>query len=368
MTARLARSLGVAGPGEPRLFEVPQRDVEEGGFVVDTVYSGVSAGTESALLLGSHPLARSRWNPAVGLFEEAAAVDLYPVRSLGYMEVAVVTETRTDAVAVGQLVAMSYGHLDRYTATTDDFVLALPPDIDPLLGVFVSALGPSCANGLLHAAAAEAGAGAAFGSGVRGKRVAVIGGGSVGQLTALFASAEGAAAVALVDGAPSRLAAAEALGSLPVDSGAVDPGVFLKDLWRDGHGAGADIVFQCRGNSAALRDALRCLRPQGLVVDLAFYQDPASAVRLGEEFHHTALTIRCAQLGHIPRVFAGRWSRHDLAERTVQLVRDRGEEIRAHLIARTVPFDQGAGVLTRLAQRHEPPLTSVLTFDHAGTG
>ena len=52
---------------------------------------------------------------------------------------------------------------------------------------------------------------------------------------------------------------------------------------------GADVVFQCRGRGAALATALRSLRPQRTVIDLAFYQDGADEVRLGEEFHHNGL-------------------------------------------------------------------------------
>ena len=52
---------------------------------------------------------------------------------------------------------------------------------------------------------------------------------------------------------------------------------------------GADVVFQCRGRSFALATALRVLRPQGTVVDLAFYTGGAEDVQLGEEFHHNGL-------------------------------------------------------------------------------
>ena len=55
--------------------------------------------------------------------------------------------------------------------------------------------------------------------------------------------------------------------------------------------------------------ALRSLRPQGTVVDLAFYQGGADAVRLGEEFHHNGLAIRCAQIGRVPRGQAHLWDR-----------------------------------------------------------
>ena len=46
----------------------------------------------------------------------------------------------------------------------------------------------------------------------------------------------------------------------------------LKTRWRHGPGDhGADLVFQCRGKPEALHAALRAVRPQGSVIDLAFY-------------------------------------------------------------------------------------------------
>ena len=64
---------------------------------------------------------------------------------------------------------------------------------------------------------------------------------------------------------------------------------------------GADVVFQCRGQASALATALRILRPQGTVIDLAFYPGGCDEVRLGEEFHHNGLSVRCAQIGRVPR-------------------------------------------------------------------
>src|SRR3712207_8126357 len=57
-------------------------------------------------------------------------------------------------------------------------------------------------------------------------------------------------------------------------------------------------LFRSRGQAAALATALRCLRPQGTVVDLAFYTGGSEAVSLGEEFHHNGLSIRCRSEEH----------------------------------------------------------------------
>ena len=78
----------------------------------------------------------------------------YPVRGIGYMQVGRVVETRTRAVREGSTVAMAYGHRTGYVADPlQDRFVALPDDLDPLLGIYVAHMGPICANGLLHAAA-----------------------------------------------------------------------------------------------------------------------------------------------------------------------------------------------------------------------
>ena len=113
-------------------------------------------------------------------------------------------------------------------------------------------------------------------------------------------------------------------------------------------GRGADTVFQARARPESLNLALKALRPQGAVIDLAFYQGGLDAVRLGEAFHHNGLVLRCAQIGRVPRGFASLWDRRRLAAETIALLRDDGKAIREHLITHVVPFDEGADFLRRL--------------------
>ncbi|MEJ7756594.1 MAG: hypothetical protein WKF83_09985 [Nocardioidaceae bacterium] len=69
-----------------------------------------------------------------------------------------VEQSRTDAFAVGDVVATAYGHATAHVADpVREHVVPLPPDLDVLLGVYVAHLGPICANGLLHAAAETTG-------------------------------------------------------------------------------------------------------------------------------------------------------------------------------------------------------------------
>jgi threonine dehydrogenase-like Zn-dependent dehydrogenase len=249
-------------------------------------------------------------------------------------------------------------------------IVPLPPDLDPVLGTFVAQMGPICANGLLHAATDVVGRDVrTLGDGVRGRSVLVTGAGVVGLLTGLFAAQHGATRVAVADGTAQRLSAAEALGLEPVDETRVEAWQWCKQHWRHGPGdRGADIVFQCRGRPSSLQTALRSTRPQGVVVDLAFYQEGAADVRLGEEFHHNGLSIRCAQIARVPRGLDHLWNRSRLAAETITLLQQRGADVRRHVVTDVVPFDDAVRVVGELADRRRHAVGIVFAFGAESSG
>jgi len=357
------RNVVVTGPHQVLIRDEDAAPVRPGTFRVETLFSGVSAGTELTYVKGTNPYLGAGWDARLGLFTPGEPATPYPITRLGYMEVGRVTASRTPAVAEGTVVAMTYGHRTAYVGDPlADRLVPLPDDLDPILGVYVAHMGPICANGLLHAAADLHGADVRdLGDGVRGRRVAVVGAGVVGLLTALFVRRFGAASVVVVDPTEQRRDVARSLGLQTLDPAAADPAVVLKTRWRHAvDDRGADVVFQCRGQTDALHRALRLLRPQGTLVDLAFYQGGADSLRLGEEFHHNGLALRCAQIGRVPRGLAPSWDRERLSAETLELLQDYGDAIRAHLISAVVPFEQAPGLLTELARRRRHELQVVL--------
>jgi threonine dehydrogenase-like Zn-dependent dehydrogenase len=202
---------------------------------------------------------------------------------------------------------------------------------------------------------------------VRGRQVAVIGAGVVALLTALLARRHGAASVVVLDPTPGRRAAAEALELETLDpAGPKDVAAVLKTRWRHAPGdRGADVVFQCRGQAAALHLALRVARPQATVIDLAFYQGGAAELRLGAEFHHNGLAVRCAQIGRVPRGLAHTWDRERLSAETIDLLRADGTAIREHLVTAVIPFQDAPEFLANLATGRGHVLQAILAFDHS---
>jgi NADPH:quinone reductase-like Zn-dependent oxidoreductase len=336
----------------------------DGQFDVETVFSGLSTGTDLSWVKGTNPALHRRWDPELGLFMPGAPDAGYPIDKFGYMQVGRVTDTATAAVQPGDLVAMTYGHRSAYRADalTDRFV-RLPSSLEPVLGIYAAHMGPICANALLHAAADIHGTDVrGLADGVRGRRVAVTGAGVVGLLTALFARMHGAGSVVIVEPTPSRREVAADLGFDVVDPGDVDPAVVLKSRWRHGAGdRGADVVFQCRGQASALALALRMVRPQGTVIDLAFYPGGCEEVRLGEEFHHNGLSLRCAQIGRVPRGTGHLWDRERLSTETLALLAAHGEDIARHIITEYTPLSEAPETLLRLAGSRHDGLQLVFT-------
>jgi threonine dehydrogenase-like Zn-dependent dehydrogenase len=357
----------VSAPGVPAVFDETEPEPDVGQAWVRTEWSGISAGTEVALVRGTDPHHSVGWDPELRSFGPAGRLAAYPIRGLGYMEVARVTETRTDALPEGALVGMAYGHrTGRCADPRSAVVVPVPDDLDPILGIYLAQLGPICVNGLLHAAAAVAGPGAQLSAGVRDRAVLVTGAGVIGLVTALLAVQRGAAEVVLAEPSAERRAVAEALGLTTVDDEDGAAWLAVKRRWRHGPGDhGADVVLQCRGHDGSLATALKSLRPQGVVVDLGFYQGGAPHVRLGEEFHHNGLAVVCAQIGRVPRGMADAWPRPALCAATLELLQERGADLRRHVITDVVAFEDGPLLLSDLAARSRHVLQAVLRFDQA---
>ena len=344
---REVRSIGVEAPFRPGLYGYDEGPAGPGQVRLDLCFTGLSAGTELTFLKNTNPYLTSSWDADACMFRSDTPAVSFPLRFMGYMEVARVIDSRADGFGVGDIVAASFGHKTGHTATpAHDLLVPMPAEIDPMLGIFVAQMGPIAANGILHAdAIADPTGDAAFGAGVRGRRVAVWGGGTVGLLTALFARDAGAEAVLLAEPSPFRRAMAERLGLVAMDEAAA---LAHAKAWGNPGSRGADLVFQTRARSDSLHRALGALRPQGSVIDLAFYQGGMNGVRLGEEFHHNGLALLCAQIGRVPQGFAASWPQMRLCDQTLTLLLRHGQDIRDAMITHVVSFEDAPRFLTHL--------------------
>ncbi|NTJ43898.1 glycosyltransferase [Agrobacterium larrymoorei] len=348
---RIIRSLGIEAEKRPYFFEYEEGPPADGLIRLDTLYTGLSAGTELTFMKNTNPYFQSRFDGERGVFAGNEPDLHYPVPFLGYMEVARISESRAQGYSEGSIVASTYAHKTGHTADPyHDLLIKLPETLDPILGIFVAQMGPIAANGILHADAEAFGPHVSgLGASIRDRPAMIIGAGTVGLMTALFARHLGASEVVIADPSEFRRQKAEAMGLTAMTED--HAWQHAKARWHDGAmGRGADVVFQTRAHSDSLHTAMKALRAQGTVIDLAFYQGGADRLRLGEEFHHNGLNLRCAQINRVPRGLAALWDRRRLALSTVELLIHEQRAILDHMITHVVPIDDALVFLINLVE------------------
>jgi threonine dehydrogenase-like Zn-dependent dehydrogenase len=298
------RTVQINAAGEIEVVHYPVPPLAADQVRVRTRYSGISAGTEMTFYGrdATNVYLHRQWDDALRLFLDRKPVSPYPV-TFGYRAVGHVSESGRKDLPVGTAIAGNWRHTEYVALESQRAAEAVvPPDVSEMAAIDLAQVGPICVNAVAEAEGAQ-----------RAGTVVVIGAGLIGLVTAQVARASGATDVRVVDRLPSRLAVAESLGFRVVDGADADVALRLKAELGSG---GVSVVFECSGAVAALREAIRMVRPRGLVVAVGFYQGPASALVLADEFHHNAVHIRSAQIGNIHP----EWSWERLRAETLRLV------------------------------------------------
>ena len=267
----LAFWITAPGHGELRREIVPAPGAGEAS--VQTLYSGVSRGSEALVFEGRVPVSeyeRMRAPFQVGRFPA-------PIK-YGYANVGRVLDG--PAEWVGRAVFCLYPHQQRYVVPCDA-LFPLPDTVPPSRAVLAANL-ETALNGVW-----DSGAGP-------GDRVAVVGAGSLGCLAAWLLSRLPGCEVELIDTNPRRAQIAAALG--------------VKFAPPEGASPDADAVLHASGSGDGLTTALRLAGFEATVVELSWYGDRSVAVALGEAFHSRRLTLKSSQVGSVAASRRARWS------------------------------------------------------------
>ena len=297
---------------EPRNVGIrtyPTPEVGPGDVLVRTLYSGISAGTELATYRGTNPYLEKRWDPELALFLPGETTFRYPVDVWGYSEVGVIEEVgeavgpEVADLAPGDQVWGIWGHRSHAVLPADRLVGHLmPPGLDPVVGTF-DRVGAVALNAVLAADARMA------------ETVVVFGQGVIGLLATQLLISQGSRVLA-VDTVSRRLDLARTFGATPLLATDGDLGLAVREHTG---GAGADRVIELTGAYPALHQAIRVAGLGGTVVAAGFYQGPATALALGEEFHHNRVTVVSSQIGSLPATLRERWSRERLHQAVITL-------------------------------------------------
>ncbi len=334
-------------PGVVQLVAMARPRPGAGEVLLETLYTGLSAGTELTAVTGSNPYLNRRWDPEQRLFIAGAPSFPYPLRGWGYEEVGRVAEVGpgVDPTAIGMLAWGIWGH--RSSGILPAATVArqqLSPSVRPICGVFARP-GAVALNALLDAGAHP------------GETLVVFGQGVIGLLLTAMASAAGLHVVA-VDPNEERLRLAESFGAEQLIARPQAAAELIRA--RTGN-RGAEVAVELSGNAQALHEAIRTVGLNGLVVAAGFYQGGLADVRLGEEFHHNRVRLIASQIGAVSPALSDSWTRDRLHQEVMARI-GAGILDPTPLITHTVPASdcQSAYDLLRSGDSHA--LQIVLTF------
>ena len=258
-----------------------------GDVLVETRFSGISRGTEALVLRGGVPRAeraRMRAPLQAGNFP-------FPVK-YGYAAVGRVAAG--PAELEGRDVFVLHPHQDRFAAPAA-MAVPLPKGVPP--GRAVLAANMETALNIVWDSAASV-----------GDRIAVVGGGVVGALTAWLCARMPGTEVTLVDVNPARagLAAALGCGFAAPDAAPVD----------------CDLTIHTSASGEGLATALGAAGLEATVVEASWYGDRPPTVGLGGAFHSRRLRLISSQVSLVPTERRARWSNRRRMEAALRLLAD----------------------------------------------
>jgi alanine dehydrogenase/PNT-like protein len=289
---REAQAFWVVAPGRGEIR--PQRlpSLEPDQLLIRTLFSAISRGTESLVFRGEVP--ESEWQRMRCPFQEGEFPA--PVK-YGYSAVGVVEDG--PASDLGRRVFCLHPHQDRFVVPRD-VVADIPPDV-PNRRAALAANMETAVNGLWDAVPGA------------GDRIAVIGAGVVGCLTAALAARLPGSDVELIDVDPARESVAMALGcrfASPQEAQAE-----------------ADLVIHTSGTPEGLATALALAGFEATVLEMSWYGTHIVPLPLGGSFHSRRLTLRSSQVGSVPSHRRARWSRRRRLGLALSLLRDQVFEV-----------------------------------------
>ena len=308
-----ARAFFTVRPGVGAIRAVEVDEPGPGQVHVQTLYTGISRGTESLVFHGRVPA--SEYQRMRAPFQEGELA--LPVK-YGYCNVGRVLAGPDELR--DRLVFCLFPHQTEYVV--DARAVTVVPDDVPAGRAVLAANMETAVNGLWDATPRL------------GDRVAVVGAGVVGCAVAYLAARIPGCQVELIDIDAARAPIAAALGvgfALPDDAG-----------------RGADLVIHASGAPAGLVLALALAGTGAAVVEMSWFGDQPVTLPLGGAFHAERLRIVSSQVGTLPAAQQARWSYGRRLALALSLLADPALDI---LISGECPFDELPALMPRVTVR-----------------
>lgn len=313
--------------GELRSEDLPAP--AHGEALVRALYSGISRGTE-LVVHEAHVPPRT----AKAMRAPHQTGDFPGPVKFGYLSVGVVEEGPEDWT--GQNVFCLHPHQDRYVVPVTSLT-RIPDGVPPRRAVLTGI--------------AEIALNALWEAGPRlGDRIAVVGAGLVGGMTAALLRGFPLGRLQLVETDPRKRGLAESLGvefALPDDA--------LQDC---------DIVFHCSATDEGLARSLQLVGDEGEIIELSWYGNRAVSVPLGEDFHARRLSIRASQVGVVARSRRHRRTSNERLQLALSLLRD---PVFDAFLTGESQFEELPGVFDGLENGELDDLCHVIAYPKTGS-
>lgn len=345
----MGKALVVTGPRQLAYETYDDPPLKPDEVRIQTLYSGISAGTEMSQYRGTSPYMNKRWDETNRLYLPSDVPSwTYPVPNIGYEEVGQVIEVgaAVSDIPVGARVFGAWWHRTHHVANAD-YVRPrlLPPGAEEIFGIF-NHIGAVALNGV-HDGRIRI-----------GETVAVFGLGTLGQIVAQAARASGARVIA-VDVLDTRLEMAKRLGAdMVMNPKRVSVAEEIKRITAV---HGADVVFEVAGSTVALNEAIRAAAYSARVVAMGFYQGEAHGLYLGEELHHNRVNVVGSQISGVDPELKYRWDKLRLSQTAVRLQADGVLNLKP-LITHRAPFDRAVELFELIDRAPEQVVQAVIEF------
>ena len=280
------RSVVFSAPRQVDVVEERLAPPGAGQFLVETVVSAISPGTEMLFYRGEFPDETASDSAVDATIAAAGGAALrYPLR-YGYASVGRVAALGAGVAAdwQGRLVFAFVPHASAFLATPTD-VIPVPPDIAPEQAALLPNM-ETAVNFVMD------------GQPLIGERVAVVGLGVVGLLTTALLSRFPLAALTAAEPLALRRSQALAWGA----TAAFPP----NELAKIEH---VDLAYELSGNPAALDTAIALTGYAGRIVVGSWYGAKRAPIDLGGRFHRSRLRLVSSQVSTIDPALSGRWDK-----------------------------------------------------------
>lgn len=279
-------ALWYTGQGQAELRPVRLAEPCSDSVTVETVVSGISRGTES--LIWQNRVPPSEYGRMAAPFQDGAFP--YPVK-YGYCAVGRIVAGPPDRI--GEMIFALHPHQQRFIIPSHATVTI--PDGVPASRAVLAANLETALNAVW-----DSGAGPC-------DRIAIVGGGVIGLLTAWLAARILGTETILAEPNPARRAVAAQLGLT-----AVAPDALPGDQ---------DIVIHASATTEGLATAINAAGEEATVIELSWYGSGTTAAQLGGSFHSRRLTLRASQVGAVSASRRVRWSHRRRLEAALGLLR-----------------------------------------------